>query len=146
MGRDGTLSIKESGGTMQMRDETPVARQTRKRAAHVDAPPVYRIVSGAGDALAEVGPDGNPPGRGCVSLVEVLADVAVRPGHGGGLLLFKTGEPRGRTPAEALEAGWARHVQPEPRRRRRAQALSSAQVGALCRVFDAWVRPGSRRD
>jgi hypothetical protein len=141
------MSIEESGGTMRMREEALVAGKTRKLAAvHVDAPPVYRIVTAGRDLLAEVGPDGNPPGRGRVSLVEVLAEVTVRPGHGGGLLLFKTGEPRGRTPVEALDAGWARHVQPEPSRRRRPQTLSSAQVGALCRVFDAWVRPGYRRD
>jgi hypothetical protein len=133
---------------MQMRDEAPVAGKTRKRpAAHVEAAPVYRIVTVEGDALAEVGPDGNPPGRGRVSMVEVLADVTVRPGHGGGLLLFRTGEPRGRTPTEAVEAGWARHVQPEPRRRRRDRpTLTTAQLGALCRVFDSWVRPGSRRE
>jgi hypothetical protein len=131
---------------MQMRDEAQVVGKTRKRSAHVDAPPVYRIVSVEGDALAEVGPDGNPPRRGRVSVVEVPADITVRPGHGCGLLLFKTGEPRGRTPAEALDAGWARHVQPEPRRRRDRPTLTSAQVGALCRVFDTWVRPGSRRD
>jgi len=129
-----------------MRDEAPAMGKTRKRAARVEAPPVYRIVTAGGEALAEVGPDGNPPGRGRVSMVEVPADVTVRPGHGGGLLLFKTGEPRGRTPAEALEAGWARHVQPEPRRRRDRPTLTTAQLGALCRVFDSWVRPGARRD
>jgi len=132
---------------MEMRSEAAAGGKARRRAAaHAEAPPVYRIVGAGGDVLAEVSPDGNPPGRGSVSMVEVLADVTVRPGHGGGLLLFKTGEPRGRTPAEALEAGWARHVQPEPRGRRRARALSTAQVGALCRVFDAWVRPGLRRE
>ncbi len=131
-----------------MRDEAPGGGKTRKRAAaHADAPPVYRIMSVGGDALAEVGPDGNPPGRGRVSLVEVPSDVVVRPGHGGGLLLFKTGEPRGRTPAEALDTGWARHAEPEPRRRRRGPpTLTTAQLGALCRVFDAWGRPGSHRD
>jgi len=130
-----------------MREDVSVAGKPRKRSAHVDAPPVYRIVSVGGDALADVGPDGNPPGRGRVSMVEVPADVTVRPGHGGGLLLFRTGEPRGRTPAEALDAGWARHVQPEPRRRHRDRpTLTTAQLGALCRVFDSWVRPGARRE
>jgi hypothetical protein len=134
---------------MQMRDEGVAGARTRKRAAaaHADAPPVYRIMSAGRDVLAEVCPQGKAPGRGPLKLVEVLPDVTVRPGHGGGLLLFKTGEPRGRTPAEAVDAGWARHVQPEPRRRRREPpALSSAQLGALCRVFNAWVRPGSRRE
>ncbi|HEU4454185.1 MAG TPA: hypothetical protein VFR81_14040 [Longimicrobium sp.] len=130
---------------MPMREEGAAGGKSRKRAAaHAEAPPVYRIVSAGGDVLAEVSPDGNPAGRGRVSLVEALPDVAVRPGHGGGLLLFRTGEPRGRTPAEALEAGWARHVQPEPRRRREPRTLTSAQLGALCRVFETWVRPGRR--
>lgn len=132
---------------MRMRDERSGGAERIREAPHEEAPPVYRIASAAGEVLAEVGPDGGAPGRGTPTLVRVTPGVEVRPGHGGGLLLFKAGEPRGRTPADALDAGWVRLVQPSRRgRRRRPQALSREQLGALCRVFESWARPASERE
>lgn len=71
----------------------------------------------------------------------VLAEgVAVRRSAGGEMLLFRSGEPRGRTVAEAIAAGWASVNQEEPRRRRGAPrrqnwTLSDTQSAALGRLF-----------
>lgn len=71
----------------------------------------------------------------------VLAEgVAVRRSAGGEMLLFRSGEPRGRTVAEAVAAGWASVDQEEPRRRRGAPrrqnwTLSDTQSAALGRLF-----------
>jgi hypothetical protein len=75
--------------------------------------------------------------------LEVLPDVAVRKSAGGELLLFLPGEPRGKTPAEALEAGWA-HRPPVSRARRRTRPrapLNDTQVSALRRAFETCARP-----
>ena len=71
----------------------------------------------------------------------VLAEgVAVRRSAGGEMLLFRTGEPTGRTVAEAVAAGWASVSEEEPRRRRGAPrrqnwTLSDTQSAALGRLF-----------
>lgn len=71
----------------------------------------------------------------------VLAEgVAVRRSAGGEMLLFRSGEPRGRTVAEAVAAGWASVGEEEPRRRRGAPrrenwTLSDTQSAALGRLF-----------
>jgi hypothetical protein len=71
----------------------------------------------------------------------VLAEgVALRRSAGGEMLLFRSGEPRGRTVAEAVAAGWASVGEEEPRRRRGAPrrenwTLSVAQSAALGRLF-----------
>lgn len=71
----------------------------------------------------------------------ILAEgVAVRRSAGGEMLLFRRGEPRGRTVAEAIAAGWASVDREEPRRRRGAPrrqnwTLSDTQSAALGRLF-----------
>jgi hypothetical protein len=66
--------------------------------------------------------------------------VAARRSAGGEMLLFRRGEPRGRTVAEAIAAGWASVGEEEPRRRRGAPrrenwTLSDTQSAALGRLF-----------
>ncbi|HEX8210279.1 MAG TPA: hypothetical protein VF584_08825 [Longimicrobium sp.] len=71
----------------------------------------------------------------------VLAEgVAARRSAGGEMLLFRSGEPRGRTVAEAIAAGWASVDKEEPRRapgtpRRENWTLSDTQTAALGRLF-----------
>jgi len=71
----------------------------------------------------------------------VLAEgVEARRSAGGEMLLFRSGEPRGRTVAEAIAAGWASVDEEEPRRRRGAPrrenwTLSDTQSAALGRLF-----------
>jgi hypothetical protein len=103
-------------------------------------PAAYRLVSAAGVLVGDL-VEGRPRRRAGVQTLEVLPDVAVRMSAGGELLLFRPGEPRGKTPAEALECGWA-HRQPAPRRRPRARApLDDTQVRALRRAFETCARP-----
>jgi hypothetical protein len=72
----------------------------------------------------------------------VLAEgVAVRRSAGGDMLLFRSGEPRGRTVAEAIAAGWASASEQEPRPprgapRRQNWTLSDTQSAALGRLFN----------
>ncbi len=71
----------------------------------------------------------------------VLAEgVVARRSAGGEMLLFRSGEPRGRTVPEAIAAGWASVTEEEPRRRRGAPrrqnwTLSHTQSAALGRLF-----------
>jgi hypothetical protein len=103
-------------------------------------PAAYRLVSAAGVLVGELV---QPPGgrRAGVLTLEVPSDVAVRKSAGGDLLLFRPGEPRGRTAAEALESGWAHRPPPTPRRTRARAPLDDTQVRALRRAFDSCARP-----
>lgn len=118
--------------------------QAGRRASGSREPAAYRLVSPAGVLVAELVPERSGPRSGAgVQTLEVLPDVAVRKSAGGELLLFLSGEPRGKTPAEALESGWAHRPPPVPRRRRtRTRApLDDTQVRALRRAFDTCARP-----
>ncbi len=116
--------------------------KTGRRRSDSREPAAYRIVSAAGALVAEVVQDRKAPRAGVVTLV-VVPDVAVRKSAGGELLLFLSGEPRGKTPAEALEAGWAHRppVAKAPRRTRTRAPLNDTQVSALRRAFETCARP-----
>jgi hypothetical protein len=98
--------------------------------------PTYRILSAAHEVLAEIAP-GRPRRRARARAVTlfVLADVEVRRSAGGDLLLFRHGEPRGRTAAEAVECGWA-HRATATRKKGSPASLTPAQVRGLKRAFD----------
>jgi len=111
-----------------------------RRASGSREPGAYRLVSAAGVLVGDL-VQGRPRPRAGVQTLEVLPDVTVRKSAGGELLLFRPGEPRGKTPAEALESGWA-HRPPAPPRRPRARApLDDTQVRALRRAFETCARP-----
>lgn len=105
----------------------------------------YRIVCpDRGDLMAVDLPAVAPRGRSEPATVELAGEIALRRSQGGDLLLYRAGEPRGKTLAEALEAGWARLLEPV---RERApgpvKALSARQVQALDRLFSRYVRDGA---
>lgn len=66
--------------------------------------------------------------------------VAARRSAGGEMLVFRSGEPLGRTVPDAIAAGWATVLEEEPRSRPRAprrenRTLSATQSAALGRLF-----------
>lgn len=98
---------------------------------------VYRIRSASGSVLAEMtGPrDERADADGLVN-VRLRPDVGVRRTEEGRLRLVTPRDRVGRTLEEALEADWARIVEPKPRRRRE-RSLTREQVDALHRTFSS---------
>jgi len=85
-----------------------------------------------------------PRGRSTPATVELAEEITLRKSQGGDLLLYRRGEPRGKTVEEALEAGWAWLVEPvRERAHGSAKALTVKQVQALDRLFSRYVRDGA---
>lgn len=98
---------------------------------------VYRIRSASGTILAEMtGPrDERADADGLVN-VRLRPDVGVRRTEEGRLRLVTPRDRVGRALDEGLEAGWARIVEPKPRRRRE-RSLTREQVDVLHRMFSS---------